>query len=530
VCNVIVKVVVAALAMFLTSIIALVVLTKTSTVGAVTSEFPLWTGRVDNTSARIKCPDFGQIENGIVRMNVEANDQTVTIECNEGYDIEGTQKVQCIEGKWELLQRPQCSKRCYPPPDLKYGSLEIEALKDEKGLYHKGTLATYTCGEGFHLTPKESKYRVCEKGIWTGAYATCEPIKRITNCPVPKDITNGYFVHEKSGEYDGYHVGQRLHYSCKSGYVLIGTTVQQCLEDGTWSPKIPPICSLQIAEDPNDYPCSASPTVPHSYTTVIQGYQSENVAIPGTVVQIRCFSKYKNTKAPCQPGKLRCIGGRWVGIAPVCVAAHDCDPPPAVSYAVIYNLNPELHDISFTNKYPIKSQISYQCLPGYTLQGNEIFACSLGGCWLPVDPPTCYRAPSNNYFLEVNSVNAVLVSGATGAGVLGLLLVICLITVCRRRKPLTRAVPITPPVQRSDLGDHATLLHHPDRLALIAFADGMQSEQASLPTYDEATRDRAPNLTSNRLHRPHWPNLGGRRSRNAPNPADMVHATRHGSL
>jgi hypothetical protein len=80
------------------------------------------------------------------------------------------------------------------------------------------------------------------------------------------------------------------------------------------------------------------------------------------------------------------------------VAAHDCDPPPAVSYAVIYNLNPELHDISFTNKYPIKSQISYQCLPGYTLQGNEIFACSLGGCWLPVDPPTCYRAPSNNYF------------------------------------------------------------------------------------------------------------------------------------
>jgi hypothetical protein len=73
-----------------------------------------------------------------------------------------------------------------------------------------------------------------------------------------------------------------------------------------------------IIEDPNDYPCSASPTVPHSYTTVIQGYQSENVAIPGTVVQIRCFSKYKNTKAPCQPGKLRCIGGRWVGIAPVC--------------------------------------------------------------------------------------------------------------------------------------------------------------------------------------------------------------------
>lgn len=84
----------------------------------------------------------------------------------------------------------------------------------------------------------------------------------------------------------------------------------------------------------------------------------------------------------------------------------------------------------------------------------------------------------------MNSVNAVLISGATGAGVLGLLLVICLITVCRRKRPLTRSVPIAPPVPRSDLGDHASLLHHPDRLALIPFADGMQNEQVSQATHN----------------------------------------------
>lgn len=39
---------------------------------------------------------------------------------------------------------------------------------------------------------------------------------------------------------------------------------------------------------------------------------------------------------------------------------------------------------------------------------------------------------------------------------------------------MSRAVAMPPPVQRPGLGDHASLLHHPDRLALIAFADGIQ--------------------------------------------------------
>lgn len=71
----------------------------------------------------------------------------------------------------------------------------------------------------------------------------------------------------------------------------------------------------------------------------------------------------------------------------------------------------------------------------------------------------------------------MLISIATGAGVLLLLLIICLAIVCRRRKPLSRAVPLPQPVPRPDLADHAALLHHPDRLALIAYADGIQVGQ-----------------------------------------------------
>lgn len=72
----------------------------------------------------------------------------------------------------------------------------------------------------------------------------------------------------------------------------------------------------------------------------------------------------------------------------------------------------------------------------------------------------------------MKNLNAILISAATGAGVLGILMLICLYVVCRKRKPVARSVPISAPIQRQD---HTALLHHPDRLALIAFADGMQA-------------------------------------------------------
>lgn len=82
-------------------------------------------------------------------------------------------------------------------------------------------------------------------------------------------------------------------------------------------------------------------------------------------------------------------------------------------------------------------------------------------------------------YADANETNAILISTATGAGVLGLLLIICLTIVCRRRKHMSRAVAIPPPRPRPDLGDHAVLARQPDRLALIAFAEGLQNGQVN---------------------------------------------------
>lgn len=79
--------------------------------------------------------------------------------------------------------------------------------------------------------------------------------------------------------------------------------------------------------------------------------------------------------------------------------------------------------------------------------------------------------------MEVDNLNAILMSAAAGAGVLGILLLICLMVACKRKKQHSTTVAIPQPLPRQDLGDHAALLEHPDRLALIAFADGVQRNQ-----------------------------------------------------
>lgn len=194
------------------------------------------------------CTPYEQIEHGKITLleNIVSDDisqQTIHIQCTLGFDLVGPPKISCIDGQWEQTVRPHCVARCNTPPNISMGDFQIEDDISEDGMYKKGTLATYTCKDGYELTPPESKYRVCEKGIWTGANATCVLSEQITGCKPPKDVLNGYYVHEKPAEPDGiYSIGQRLHFSCKPGYALDGERFQLCLEDGTWSPKRSPIC------------------------------------------------------------------------------------------------------------------------------------------------------------------------------------------------------------------------------------------------------------------------------------------------
>ncbi|KAJ8942090.1 hypothetical protein NQ314_010163 [Rhamnusium bicolor] len=192
--------------------------------------FPSYDNLIGNNSTEITCATFEPINNANVMIQkLSATRKVATITCDHGFDIEGNNNIYCVDGQWEFYMLPQCIKRCLPPPYLKNGALQIEGEKDEEGYYPKGTLATYTCGEG--------------------PVASCIPnVIQVAGCTTPKNIENGYFVPEKVDGMDGYNsFGQRLHYNCKTGYALIGARVQQCLDDGSWSPRLQPMCELKEA-------------------------------------------------------------------------------------------------------------------------------------------------------------------------------------------------------------------------------------------------------------------------------------------
>lgn len=193
-----------------------------------------------NNTLDIDCANIGIIEHGIARIDVTlAGNKQITVKCDNGYELEGPAEIVCENGEWLPSPYPRCAALCEIPSGIPYGNVEIHGSKNKEGLYRKGAIATYTCQEGYFIDPVSSEFRVCLEGAWSGSRGTC---MQINGCRRPRSIANGYFVPEKfqfSVEYD---VGQRLHYSCNPGYVLDGTPVQQCLDDGTWSPKIPPVC------------------------------------------------------------------------------------------------------------------------------------------------------------------------------------------------------------------------------------------------------------------------------------------------
>ncbi|KAL3266541.1 hypothetical protein HHI36_010709 [Cryptolaemus montrouzieri] len=181
--------------------------------------------------------DHVRIENAVLNVF----EHRAEVSCVRGYDLEGPKDVKCFNGQWSPT--PRCIPMCIAPLNLENGILTLNEVEDSEGNYHKGTLATYSCNKGYTLSPPESKFRVCEEGVWTGPTAKCFKIhQNPTECNRPPEILNGYFVSERNDQLNPFGVGQRLHYSCKEGYILKGSPVQLCLESGNWSPKIQPTC------------------------------------------------------------------------------------------------------------------------------------------------------------------------------------------------------------------------------------------------------------------------------------------------
>ncbi|XP_073467157.1 coagulation factor XIII B chain-like [Aquarana catesbeiana] len=239
-----------------------------------------------------KCPSVSALPNArVINATIEYfNGDEIEIECNPGYQLYGSEKGLCNDGKWQSLPRCIKKKKCTNnPPQIANGEVSAQSVAQE---YYSGSTVKYICEDGYHIFGSdESK---CIDGKWL-PLPTCED----SSCGRPPKITNGVLKEEQKKA--TYLSGERATYECSKGYTMGQNTKYITCENSVWTEL--PVCR-EIGQT-----CGAPPVVQFGDITEIKQktYQS------GSSVIYKCANYYM------LEGKqvITCRDGEWEK-EPVC--------------------------------------------------------------------------------------------------------------------------------------------------------------------------------------------------------------------
>ncbi|XP_065447088.1 complement receptor type 1-like [Chrysemys picta bellii] len=275
----------------------------------------------------------------------------VVFECDPGYTLSGSHETQCQDdGRWDPPV-PVCERmpQCPSPPAIANGKPSVQA----SAVFTTGTSVNYSCEPGYALTGQASIYCTAS-GIWSPPPPRCKEVL----CIAP-EIQNGRKV---AGRGPVYRPRDTVRFECDPGYTLNGSHQIQCQDEGTWDPPVP-VCTQVTC---------VSPEVENGRTNGIQpAYR------PRDIVVFECDPGYTLSGSPdtqCQDD------GRWDPPVPVCERMLQCPSPPAIA-----NGKPS---VQVSAVFTSGMSVNYSCEPGYALTGQASIYCTASGTWSP-PPPQC---------------------------------------------------------------------------------------------------------------------------------------------
>ncbi|XP_022615364.1 P-selectin-like isoform X2 [Seriola dumerili] len=309
-----------------------------------------------------------------------------TVQCEEGFDLIGTNMTQCSsQGSWSHTL-PVCqAKKCNPINSPPHGSL---SCSDPHGSFSFGSRCMTTCDEGFLLNGTANA-ECTSLGMWSADIAHCSA-KR---CPALNSTTYGsLFCFDPHGEFS---FGSQCTSTCEEGFLLNGTADTVCTSLGTWSADIPHClarpCPL-LAEAPQHGRMNCShPFSPFSLNSSCGFECNEGFWLRGTPT-MTCRNS-----------------GHWSQDLPTCQPVQ-CETIPASSLPLSMNCSHPLGHFSFG------SQCLFTCTGGFSLNGTDVLLCSSAGFWSD-SLPNCTEATPVGAAMLMNS-------GAGAASVLVPLLLI----------------------------------------------------------------------------------------------------------
>ncbi|XP_043572153.1 sushi, von Willebrand factor type A, EGF and pentraxin domain-containing protein 1 isoform X1 [Chiloscyllium plagiosum] len=307
-----------------------------NTVGSYTCTCrPPYTGDGKNCTDPISCKDPGRPTHGLALGDVHFVGGQVTFSCEEGYQLNGTETITCLEdGLWSHTL-PHCQARSCGIPGIPTNGTT------EGTEFTFGEKVVYSCNKGYVLSGA-AEISCLANGSWSHETPTCEPLM----CPTPQDTDSGRY------DLNGITYLSTVSYTCNSGYQLQGPSTLTCNSTGQWNGTAP-VCEIISCEPP--------PTLPNAFII------GNNFTF-GSSISYGCKEGYTLIGSESK----KCLAnGEWSLSATQCVPVS-CGPAPNIDYALPDTSHQLYGDIAI-----------YYCKDGYSISGNSQLVCNSQGAWAP---------------------------------------------------------------------------------------------------------------------------------------------------
>ncbi|XP_050708560.1 CUB and sushi domain-containing protein 3-like [Eriocheir sinensis] len=275
--------------------------------------------------------------------------------------------------------------------------------------------------------------RTCaHDGLWSGAVPVCV----YTDCGRVQAVPKAAIAYTD----DKTHMGGEVTYTCAHGYRLKGNAHRKCTREGVWSGSNPVCEEIRCPAPPEDDPklASSQPGLASSRLKLIsgndrrlpslygrrrgRGKERENESYRvGSVATYECPKGYVvNTTstttttpttdttstttttistAATTAALLTCSSnGTWSGPVPAC-SYVDCGLPEKI-VSGYYRL--------LSNTTHFGSQVAYECVPNYKVQGRIRRHCLANGTWAG-DSPLCEEVRCPNLTTTLTTALSVVV-------------------------------------------------------------------------------------------------------------------------